>query len=135
MPAFPRTPGSQVAQNHLFGFDSVLCRLRGCAWFSWSDTLEDLWPALASEQEHWTWFHGHVTLALAVKDPGAPLWRALPWPPSLGTGENSTGGETEGSLRRSKAQVGPPPTPGRSLTLRLQGQHRARATPSVTGLL
>lgn len=39
-----------------------------------------------------------VKLALAVKDPGAPLWEAIPRPPFLGTGENRKGGKTNSGL-------------------------------------
>lgn len=39
-----------------------------------------------------------VKLALAVKDPGALTWEAIPRSPFLGTGENRKGGETNSGL-------------------------------------
>lgn len=37
-------------------------------------------------------------LTLAVKDPGVPMWEAIPRPSFLGTGENRKGGKTNSGL-------------------------------------
>lgn len=55
---------------------------------------------------------------LAVKDPGVPVWEAIPRPPFLGTGENRKGGKTNSDLGEGKMQRQLPQVPYCSLLRR-----------------
>lgn len=57
----------------------------------WHETKNTRLGLTAREEDVVKW-------ALAVKDPGGPMWEAIPRPPFLGTGENRKGGKTNSGL-------------------------------------